>query len=69
MLSQTKENIQNIIQKIQVLDFTLQTLGATHKDHVAQTEVLIKQASVHKLKLVSELLTLSNAGPVSLDVA
>jgi len=61
MLSQTKEQTQELINKIQVLDFALNTLNLSHKDEAQQVEKLFKQASVHKLKLISELLRLSNA--------
>ncbi len=64
MLSQTKENIQAIVNKIQVLDFTLNTLNLSHKDSADEVERLFKIASAHKLKLIAEILRLSNAGEV-----
>lgn len=64
MLSQTKENIQNIVNKIQVLDFALNTLNLSHKDSAAEVENLFRRASAHKLKLISELLSLEGAGEV-----
>lgn len=62
MLPTTKENIQNIINKIQVLDFTIDTLGRIHKDQVGEVDKLVKQASIHKIKLVEEIHRLSNVG-------
>ncbi len=64
MLSQTKENIQNIVNKIQVLDFALNTLNLSHKDSAEEVEKLFRQASAHKLKLISELLSLEGAQEV-----
>ncbi len=61
MLSETKSQIQDLINKVQVLDFTLKTLNLSHKDQANEVEKLFKQASVHKLKLISEILRLSNA--------
>ena len=61
MLSQTKEQVQNLINKVQVLDFALNTLNLSHKDSAEEVEKLFKQASTHKLKLIAEILRLSNA--------
>ncbi len=66
MLSQTKENIQEVVNKIQVLDFTLNTLNLSHKDSAATVEELFKRASSHKLKLIDELLNLN--GVAKLEV-
>lgn len=65
MLSQTKEQVQQILNKIQVLDFALDTLARTHKDDTAKAEELFKRASTHKLKLVEEMLRLSNATEIA----
>ena len=64
MLSQTKENIQAIVNKIQILDFALNTLNLSHKEEAETVEKLFRQASKHKLVLIDELLRLSNAGDV-----
>lgn len=61
MLSQTKEEIQLLINKVQILDFTLNTLNLAHKDDAATVETLFKRASAHKMKLLDEILRLSNA--------
>ena len=61
MLSQTKEQVQQLINKVQVLDFVLNTLNLSHKDSAEEVEKLFKEASTHKLKLLSEILRLSNA--------
>lgn len=61
MLSQTKEQTQDLVNKIQVLDFVLNTLNLSHKEHAEKVETLFKSASEHKLKLAEELLRLSNA--------
>lgn len=64
MLSQTKEQIQNLINKVQVLDFCLNTLNLSHKDNAEEVEKLFKQASIHKMKLISEVLRMSNANDI-----
>lgn len=61
MLSQTKEQIVELMNKVQVLDFVINTLKATHKEHEPKVEEQFKRASVHKLKLTDELLRLNNA--------
>lgn len=61
MLSQTKEQKQELINKIQVLDFVLNSMATNHADYKEKIEALYKQASFHKLKLVEELLNLSGA--------
>ncbi len=61
MLSETKEQVQLLINKVQVLDFTLNTLNLAHKDCADTVEELFKRASVHKMKLIDEILRLSNA--------
>ncbi len=61
MLSQTKEQVQLLVNKVQVLDFALNTLNLSHKDHAETVEKLFKQASAHKLKLLEEILILGNA--------
>lgn len=59
MLSQTKENLQDIVGKLQLLDFTLDTLGRTHSDNKEKAETVLKTISAHKMKLVDEILRLS----------
>ncbi len=69
MLGQTKEQIQELVNKIQILDFTLNALNPTHKDHGATTEELFRRGSFHKLKLIDEVLRLNGAvesGPMTL---
>lgn len=61
MLSETKEQVQNIVNKIQVLDFVLNTLNLAHKNEAEKVEVMFSRASVHKLKLIDELLRLNGA--------
>ncbi len=61
MLSQTKEQVQQLINKVQVLDFVLNTLNLSHKDEATTVERLFLQASTHKMKLLEEILRLSNA--------
>ncbi len=61
MLSQTKEEIQLLVNKIQILDFVLNTLNLSHKESATEVERQFKLASDHKLKLTSEILRLSNA--------
>lgn len=64
MLSQTKENIQNIINKIQVLDYVLETLKMTHKDDAEKVEKLFRKATAHKLTLIDEVLRLNSVPEV-----
>lgn len=61
MLSQTKEQIKLILDKVQLLDFVLNSLNLSHKDEIAKVEELCKKASTHKMKLLEEILVLSNA--------
>lgn len=60
MLSQTKENIQNVINKIQVLDYMLEALKMTHKDDSVKVEELFRRATAHKLTLIDEVLRLNS---------
>ena len=66
MLSQTKENIQALVNKIQVLDFVLNTLNLSHKDSAEKVEELFKRASSHKLVLVEEILRLNHVAELGL---
>ena len=59
MLSQTKENLQDIVGKLQLLDMSLDTLGRTHTDFKDSVDTKVKQISEHKLKLVDEIIRLS----------
>ncbi len=61
MLSQTKEQVQQLINKVQVLDFVLNTLNLAHKESADEVERQFKAASTHKLKLTAEILRLNNA--------
>lgn len=64
MLSETKTQVQDLVNKIQVLDFTLNTLNLAHKDDAEKVEGLFKRASAHKMKLIDEVLRLSNANEI-----
>lgn len=59
MLSETKQNLQEIVNKLQVLDFVIDTSGRTHKDDLEKAEIFLKRASSHKVKLIEEVLRLS----------
>lgn len=59
MLSETKQNVQDLINKIQVLDFMLNSVNLSHKDHSNRVEDVFKRASSHKLKMMEEVLRLS----------
>lgn len=59
MLSQTKENLKEVLEKMQVLDFVLNTVGNTDKYYAADIEKYYRSASNHKLKLIGEVLRLS----------
>ena len=65
MLSETKEQVQLLINKVQVLDFVLQSLNLNHADYKDKIEHQYKRASNHKLKLTEEILRLSNAEEVA----
>lgn len=67
MLSQTKEQVQSLVNKVQVLDFTLETLKLAHKDDAEKVEILFRRASNHKMKLIEEILRLSNAEAIETD--
>ncbi len=67
MLSQTKENIQDLVNKIQVLDFMLNSVNLSHKDHSARVEAVFKRASNHKLKMMEEILRLSGVAELTPD--
>lgn len=64
MLSETKELTQSLIQKVQLLDFVLQSLNANHKDYADRIEEQYKTASNHKLKLTEEILRVAGAEKV-----
>lgn len=66
MLSETKEQTQLLINKVQVLDFVLQSLNLNHADYKDRIEAQYKRASNHKLKLTEEILRLSGATDVEL---
>ncbi len=59
MLSQTKENLMSILEKLKVLEFTMESLKVTHKDDAELVERLFREASAHKLKLIEEVHRLS----------
>lgn len=59
MLSETKQNLQEIIAKIQLLDMSLETLNRIHKDQAPEVDERVKTISTHKLKLVDEIIRLS----------
>ena len=65
MLSETKTQVQEFINKVRVLDFVLNTLNLAHKDCATQVETNFLRASVHKMKLLEEILRLSNAQEVT----
>lgn len=59
MLSQTKENLQDIVGKLQLLDFTIDTIGRTHSEYKEKAETVLKTISAHKMKLIDEIMHLS----------
>ncbi len=61
MLPSTKDQLQTIVNKLQVLDYTLQSLNSTHVEHKEKAETLFKRISTHQLKLVDEVARLSGA--------
>ena len=68
MLSETKEQTQLLVNKVQVLDFVLNSLNLNHADYKEEIEQQYKQASHHKLKLTSEILRLSGAERVEVNI-
>ena len=61
MLEGTKAQIQELINKVQVFDFVLNTLNLSHKDHATEVEAQFKRASARKLVLLDEILRLNGA--------
>lgn len=59
MLSETKTNLQELINKLQVLDFTIDTTGRLHKDNEEIAGVYLKRICAHKVKLIDEVLRLN----------
>ena len=73
MLSQTKEQLQLLTNKVQLMDFVLQSLNLNHAEYKEIIEEQYKRASNHKLKLTDEILRLSGADklvkePVKLEL-
>ena len=64
MLSATKEQLNDLLMKLQLLDTVLNTLNVNHKDYAARIEEQYKTASNHKLKLTEEILRLAGADKV-----
>lgn len=60
MLSQTKENIQNIVNKLTVYDFLLQTLMTSGNENKERAETLAKSICARKVVLVEEAERLLN---------
>lgn len=69
MLSETKEQVQLLVNKVQVIDFVLQSLNLNHADYKERIEEQYRTASNHKLKLTEEILRLSGAEKVVTAVA
>jgi hypothetical protein len=65
MLGETKEMTQNIVNKIQVIDFILQALNLCHKNDKEKVDALFNRASHHKMKLADEVLRLVGAVELS----
>ncbi len=65
MLSQTKIQLQQHIEKVEILDFVLNTLNLAHKDCAEQVEKNFLRASKHKMTLLEEILRLSNAQEIT----
>lgn len=61
-----KEQTQELVNKIQIMDFAILGLNNNHKDFANETEELLKKASSHKLKLIGELLRLSNVKDIEI---
>ena len=67
VLTETKEQIQTLVNKINTIDFVMEKLQTSHKDDSVEIEKQFKLASTHKLKLTSELLRLLGADKVLVD--
>ncbi len=59
MFTGTKETLQDIVGKIQLLDLALDTINRVHKDNLEEVDTKVKIISTHKLKLVDEIIRLS----------
>lgn len=58
MLSQTQENIQQLINKIDLLDHIVRSASLTTEKFKAASEAQVDAAVAHKSKLTDELLRL-----------
>lgn len=58
MLSQTKEQVQLLVGKVQLIDFILGTLPSTHKNDEEAVKEIYMRASSKKIKLLEEILRL-----------
>jgi len=61
-----KEQLQELVNKIQLMDFAIVGLNNTHIDFKTEAEDIYKKATNHKLKLVDELLRLSNVKDIEI---
>lgn len=61
-----KEQMQELVNKIQLMDFAIVGLNNVHKDQATEAEDLYRKASSHKLKLVDELLRASNVKDIQI---
>lgn len=55
MLGETKQNVIDILTKLQAYESGLSSLQTIHKDYQEQTEKQVKEISERKLVLVAEL--------------
>lgn len=58
MLGQTKENIQNVVEKVNILTAGINSLSNNHKEFDEKTNVVHKKYTERKLVLLDELFNL-----------
>lgn len=59
MLSETKQQLQEVTNKIQLLDFVITALNVTHPENKDKVDGMFKDISTHKIKLAEEVLRLA----------
>lgn len=64
MLPQTEKELGDLTKKISLLSGVIANLGDIHKDYDKEVAVLHKRASIHKLKLLENVLKLAGSKPI-----
>lgn len=64
MLAQTEKELDDLTKKISLLSGVIGNLGDIHKECDKEVSVLHKRASIHKLKLLENVLKLAGSKPI-----